>query len=288
MTVTDFPHVKRLFTDAYVRLVAMKLVALRAADYMRSASPDDRRYLLYNPVVKMKVTTQGEDVINHLWDVIAAKGFEEDVFFEMAARDIRALPKLEGTVHVNIALIVKFMENYFFNPADLPPVPRRDDAANDDFLFDQGPTRGLRKIRFHDYRPTFERSTVPNVAVFAEQAETFKQMLAAHPPTADQTKDTDWLLAVGELFTLVVYAQLVLENAGIYGIDADLVDEIFDVNIRDFSRFAVGLYDKAGTTPEQGEYCMKMIRKPVDDEARYRRVWEDHVYAQRDAYEMPR
>ncbi|HZJ48628.1 MAG TPA: acyl-CoA dehydrogenase [Acidimicrobiia bacterium] len=287
MTVTDFPHVKRLFTDAYARLVAMKLVALRAADYMRSASPDDRRYLLYNPVVKMKVTTQGEDVINHLWDVIAAKGFEEDTFFEMASRDIRALPKLEGTVHVNIALIVKFMENYFFHPADLPPVERRDDAANDDFLFDQGPTRGLRKIRFHDYKPTFERSNVPNVAVFAEQAETFKEMLAQHPPTEVQTKDTDWLLAVGELFTLVVYAQLVLENAEICGIDDDLIDEIFDVTVRDFSRFAVGLFDKAGTTAEQGEFCTAMIRKPVDDEARYRRVWEDHVLAQCDAYEMP-
>ena len=130
----------------------MKLVALRAADYMRSASAEDRRYLLYNPVVKMKVTTQGEDVINHLWDVIAAKGFEKDTYFEMAARDIRALPKLEGTVHVNIALIVKFMENYFFHPADLPPVPRRDDPANDDFLFHQGPTRGLGRIRFHDFR----------------------------------------------------------------------------------------------------------------------------------------
>ena len=117
--VTDFPHVRQLFSDAYVRLVAMKLVALRAADYMRSASTEDRRYLLYNPVVKMKVTTQGEDVVNHLWDVIAAKGFERDMYFEMAARDIRALPKLEGTVHVNIALIVKFMPNYFFNPQDL-------------------------------------------------------------------------------------------------------------------------------------------------------------------------
>jgi len=34
----------------------------------------------------------------------------------MAAQDIRALPKLEGTVHVNMALIIKFMANYFFNP----------------------------------------------------------------------------------------------------------------------------------------------------------------------------
>ena len=137
-TVTDFPHVKQLFTDAYARLVAMKLVALRAADYMRSASADDRRYLLYNPVVKMKVTTQGEDVINHLWDVIAAKGFESDMYFEMAARDIRALPKLEGTVHVNIALIIKFMPNFFFNPEQYPEIPRRDDAADDSVPLSSG------------------------------------------------------------------------------------------------------------------------------------------------------
>jgi acyl-CoA dehydrogenase len=117
MDVTDFPHVKQMFTDAYARLTAMKLFALRAADYMRVASPDDRRYLLYNPLVKMKVTTQGEEVMNLLWDVIAAKGFEKDTYFEMAARNIRALPKLEGTVHVNVALIVKFMANYFFKHA---------------------------------------------------------------------------------------------------------------------------------------------------------------------------
>lgn len=286
MTVTDFSHVKRLFTDAYVRLVAMKLVALRASDYMRSATRDDRRYLLYNPVVKMKVTTQGEDVINHLWDVIAAKGFEKDMFFEMAARDIRALPKLEGTVHVNIALIVKFMKNYFVFPTDLPEVGRRSDAANDDFLFDQGPTKGLGSILFHDYQEVFGRFDLPNVRVFAEQAETFKAMLAAQQPTDAQSKDTDWLLAVGELFTLVVYAQLVLENAEIYGVERDLVDEIFDVTVRDFSAFAVELHGKAATTPEQGEYCMTMIRKPAQDDARYERVWQDHVYAQRDAYEM--
>ena len=117
----------------------MKLFALRAADYMRVASPQDRRYLLYNPVVKMKVTTQGEKVINLLWDVIAAKGFESDTYFEMAARDIRALPKLEGTVHVNIALIVKFMANYFFNPAEYPPCGAAvRGAGNDDSLFPTG------------------------------------------------------------------------------------------------------------------------------------------------------
>lgn len=47
--VTDFSHVRRLLTDAYVRLAAMRLVATRACDYMRSASAADRRYLLYSP-----------------------------------------------------------------------------------------------------------------------------------------------------------------------------------------------------------------------------------------------
>ena len=38
----------------------MKLFAGRAIDYMRTASAEDRRYLLYNPMVKMKVTTQAK------------------------------------------------------------------------------------------------------------------------------------------------------------------------------------------------------------------------------------
>ena len=286
MQVTDFPHAKALFTDAYARLVAMKMVALRAADYMRSASPDDRRYLLFNPVVKMKVTTQGEDVINHMWDVIAAKGFEKDMYFEMAARDIRALPKLEGTVHVNIALIVKFMANYFFNPAEMPIISRRDDGANDDFLFDQGPTRGLSKIRFHDYGEVFDRFDLPNVAVFREQTETFKAMLFQARPDEAQSADIDFLLALGEIFTLVVYAQLFLENAEIYGIEPDLVDQVFDVFVRDVSRFAVQLHGKPSTTDEQQSFCLQMIRKPVVDTTRAERVWNEHVFALRDAYRM--
>jgi acyl-CoA dehydrogenase len=264
----------------------MKLFALRAADYMRVASLQDRRYLLYNPTVKMKVTTQGEEVINLLWDVIAAKGFEKDTYFEMAARDIRALPKLEGTVHVNIALIVKFMPNYFFNPATYPEIPTVDDARNDDFLFDQGPTRGLGKIRFHDYAVAFDRYDLPNVHVFKEQVAVFKELLAMATPDEAQRKDTDLLMALGELFTLVVYGQLVLENARIYGVDDDVVDQIFDFMVRDFSRFALQLYGKPSSTPQQMACCMRMIRKPAVDEVRYQRVWRDHVYALKGAYEM--
>jgi acyl-CoA dehydrogenase len=287
MYVTDFPHVRQMFTDAFARLVAMKLFTLRAADYMRSASPIDRRYLLYNPMVKMKVTTQGEEVINLLWDVIAAKGFEKDTYFEMAARDIRALPKLEGTVHVNIALIVKFMPNYFFNPAVYPPVPRRDDPQDDIFLWNQGPARGLGRIQFHDFRSAFEGFDLPNVKLFAEQTSVLQEFLATATPDEAQQKDVDFLLALGELFALVVYAQLILENAGIYqaDINGDLLDQIFDCLVRDFSKHALQLHSKPSSTTRQMELCLRMLRKPVVDAGRFDRVWEQ-VHALKDAYEL--
>jgi acyl-CoA dehydrogenase len=285
MYVTDMPHVKQMFTDAYARLTAMKLFALRASDYQRVASSEDRRYLLYNPVVKMKVTTQGEEVINLLWDVIAAKGFEKDMYFEMAARDIRALPKLEGTVHVNIALIVKFMANYFFNPADYPVVALQDQPVHDAFLFRQGPAKGLGYIRFHDYGPILAASDLPNARIFREQMETFKMLLAMATPDEAQQRDVDFLLALGEIFTLAVYGQLILESAGIHGVDADTLDQILDVLVRDVTRYAVQLYSKPSSTAAQMDFCLKMIRKPALDEGRFQRVWQQ-VHALKDAYEM--
>ncbi|MFZ2096492.1 MAG: acyl-CoA dehydrogenase [Anaerolineales bacterium] len=286
MAVTDFSHVKMMFTEAYSRLLAMKLFTLRAADYMRIATPDDRRYLLYNPVVKMKVTTQGERVINLLWDIIAAKGFEKEMYFEMAARDIRALPKLEGTVHVNIALIVKFMANYFFFHKDYPQVSRQDAACNDDFLFQQGPAKGLSRIQFNDYAPIFANYPLPNVKIFVEQVDLFKTMLTQAYPNQEQVKDTDFLLTLGEAFTQIVYAQLILENMDIYSIDDELVDQIFDFMVRDLSGFALKLYSQPSTTREQMPFYLQMIRRPEVNQDRFNRVWLTQVYALKDEYEM--
>ncbi|MBT3228378.1 MAG: acyl-CoA dehydrogenase [Candidatus Marinimicrobia bacterium] len=286
MYVTDFSHVKQMFVDAYARLVAMKLVALRAADYMRVASSDDKRYLLYNPVVKMKVTTQGEAVVDLLWDVIAAKGFEKDTFFDMVTRDIRALPKLEGTVHVNIALILKFMANYFFKPQAYPAVEQQSQATNDDFLFDQGPARGLGKIRFHDYRKVYGPVQLPNVKIFKKQIRLLKTLLMLARPDEQQGKDIDFLMALGELFTLVVYGQLVLENARIYAVEDDTIDQIFDFMVRDFSKHALQLYSKASSTRNQMRFCSRMIKKPAADKARFMRVWENEIYPLKDEYVM--
>ncbi|MFN8160875.1 MAG: acyl-CoA dehydrogenase [Solirubrobacterales bacterium] len=271
--VTEFPHVRRLLADAYARLVGMKLFATRAIDYMRSAGPEDRRYLLFNPLTKMKVTTEGEKVIDALWDVIAAKGFEKDTYFEMAARDIRALPKLEGTVHVNMALVLKFMAAFLFDPGALEPVPRRRDPADDAFLFDQGPTRGLSKVRFADWRAVYERfGHVPNVGVFAEQAGSLAELLATAPPDEHQQRDLDYLLTLGELFTLIPYGQLILEEAELHGLAEDTLDQIFDVLVRDFSAYAVELHGKISATGAQQDWALRAVTKPHTDPQRFESV----------------
>lgn len=284
--VTDFPHIQQLLVDAYSRLVAMKVFARRATDYMRSASAEDRRYLLYNPMVKMKVTTQGEEVMNLLADVIAAKGFEKDMIFESVMRDIRALPKLEGTVHVNMALIIKFMKNFFFKPGDFSEVPRRDDPSDDTFLFHQGATQGLGKIRFHDYRRTFDRINLPNVRIFKKQARILKMLLAFAPPRKEQTQDFDFLLVLGELFTLVAYGQLLIEGSKIDGISDELLDQLFDFMIRDFSKFALQLYTKTTSTRLQRLFCKCMIRKPTVNHRRFERIWQEHVLSLKNCYMM--
>ena len=286
MHVTDFSHVKHMFVDGYTRLVAMKLVALRAADYMRVASSEDKRYLLYNPVVKMKVTTQGEAVVDLLWDVIAAKGFEKDTFFDMVTRDIRALPKLEGTVHVNIALILKFMASYFFRASEYPWVDKQSQANNDDFLFNQGPTRGLGKILFHDYKKVYKAVQLPNVKIFRKQIRLLKTLLMVAKPDKEQRKDIDFLMALGELFTLVVYGQLILENARIYKTEDDIIDQIFDFMVRDFSSHALQLYSKGSATKTQMTLCSRMIKKPDVNPARFSRIWSDQIFPLRDAYIM--
>ncbi|MGB0969447.1 MAG: acyl-CoA dehydrogenase family protein [Mycobacterium sp.] len=284
--VTDFPHVRASFVDAYTRLIAMKAFSDRAIDYFRSASLEDRRYLLFNPVTKSKVTSEGEKVVTLLWDVLAAKGFEKNTYFCEVARLIGALPRLEGTVHVNVAQILKFMPNYMFNPADYPAIGTRNDPADDVFFWSQGPARGASKVQFADWAPVYEKnSDVANVARFYEQVQALKELLITAAPDADQQKDLDFVLVIGHLFSLVVYGQLILEQAELIGLDRDLVDQIFDIQVRDFSAYAIALHGKPSSTPKQQEWALSAVRKPAADSARFDRVWEQ-VKSYDGAYEM--
>jgi alkylation response protein AidB-like acyl-CoA dehydrogenase len=287
--VTDFPHVRRLLADAYVRLLAMKLYSARCSDYERSASPEDRRFLLYNPIAKMKVTSEGERVIDLLWEVIAAKGFEKDTYFEQATRHIRTLPKLEGTVHVNLALVLKFLPAFaaagIGQGVKYEPVPVRLDPADDTFLFAQGPASGLSRIGFPDWRGAFARfSKLPNVATFIGQVQAFGQLMATAAPRGEQARDLDFLLNIGQIFTQVVYAQLVAEAAALAidgapggtragttaacaGLDENHVDRMFGVFVQDLSEYAVAVHGQASATREQQAGAMALIRRASADPA---------------------
>ena len=61
-------------------------------------------------------------IVDMLLDIIAAKGFEQDTYMEMAIRDIGMIPRLEGTTHVNMALVIKFMQNYLFNNVEFEEI----------------------------------------------------------------------------------------------------------------------------------------------------------------------
>ncbi|MCF8608967.1 acyl-CoA/acyl-ACP dehydrogenase [Gordonia sp. HY285] len=314
--VTEFPQVKALVSDSYARLAGMKLFSERAVDYMRSANRDDRRYLLISAIEKMSVTRAGQKVYEDIADVIAARGFENDMMFPNGLTSMFGLPRLEGTVHVNMALSLKFMPAYMFSPTDVGllalkhvpavapltgalrwagqraagvvprlrsetakatvrRVPVRRDAADDSFLFHQGPSSGLGAITFPDWRPVFtEFAHIPNVAVFTEQALAFQALLAAAEPTADQRSDVDFLFAIGELFTLIPYAQLVLEQSRIEGADTDVLDHLFDIFVREFSRHAVTLHGKPTATPMQQSRALDLVRRPVADLDRADRVLE--------------
>ncbi|MCP3926548.1 MAG: acyl-CoA dehydrogenase [Desulfobacterales bacterium] len=285
--VTDFAHIKQLFFDSYNRIVAMKLFGLRATDYMRAANSEDKRYLLFNPLMKMKVAIQGEIVHELIWDVTAAKGFEKDQHFEHAAVQIKGMPKLEGTKHVNMALMAKLIPNYMFNPKEYEEVLRRNGAENDDFLFNQGPTKGYGKIQFHDYMPVLESANVPNSKVFIQQVELFKQLLMeSGADLMNQMANFDFLYSLGEIFCMVPYAQLVVESAKMEGIDDDVLDSIFDVFVRDMSKYALDLAMKPSSTEKQQEICKNMCMKPVVDLEKYDRVINDHIYSLVDSYVM--
>ncbi len=284
--VTDFPHVKRLFADAWLRIMGMKLFGLRATDYMRVANENDKRYLLYNPIMKMKVSIQGELVHELLWDIIAAKGFEKDLYFQQAVIELRGFPKLEGTRHVNMALIAKLIPSYMFMPAPFEEIGRITDDRNDGFMFRQGKTKAYAKTKFHDFNIAYNSvAHLPNVRVYMEQIEAYKDyLMVSGNELFKQMTDFDYLLAVGELFTMVAYGQLIIESARIEGIRDQVLNQIFDVLVRDFSAFAVELYGKALNTDIQIEKILKMIKRPVPNNAELETILREEVYSLVDVY----
>jgi acyl-CoA dehydrogenase len=187
-----------------------------------------------------------------------------------------------------MALIAKLLPNYFFNPKEYPEIPKRNGPENDDYLFQQGPTRGYGKIQFHDYNIAYNSVDLPNINVFKEQIKAFVDwlMISGMELKDQMMNDFDFLLGVGEMFTLVAYGQLIIESAAIEKIDDELLNQIFDVFVRDFSKYAVDIHGKPTSTQAQKDQALKIIKSPVVDNDQFARVLEKHVYSLVDAYHM--
>ena len=104
-------------------------------------------------------------------------------------------------------------------------------------------------------------------------------------PDEKQGEDLDFILNAGELFTLVVYGQLIIENAKKFDIGDAVLDQIFDYIVRDFSSYALKLHSKPSSTEKQQEILLRCIRKPNVDESRFGEVWEE-VLSLKGLYEM--
>jgi acyl-CoA dehydrogenase len=236
--------------------------------------------------MKMKVAIQGEKVHEHLFDIIAAKGFEKDMYFEQAVSELVGFPKLEGTRHVNMALIAKLIPGYMFMPAEFEEIGRITDNRNDDYLFHQGTTHGYAKTKFHDFNIAYSSiAHLPNVKVYMEQIEAYKEyLMVSGKDIGKQMLEFDYLLAIGELFTMVAYGQLIIESAKMEGVSDEIMNQMFDLFIRDFSAYAVDLYGKPINTDVQIEKIIKMIRRPVANQPEFEKVLNEEVYSLVDAY----
>ena len=192
MQVTDMPHVQKNFMDAWLRIVGMKLYQRRATDYFRNANANDRRYLLYNPTSKMKVTLQAEEVINLLWEVIAAKGFEKDTYFCTGHRRCPGTFQARGHGSCQRPAHSQVHEELLLQSGRIRAGRSRIFPLKDDlFLFNQGPTKGLGHVQFHDYKPVFEANKhLPNVAIFIQQIESVQGIAGK---SRDRTRSRIWI-----------------------------------------------------------------------------------------------
>jgi len=102
-----------------------------------------------------------------------------------------------------------------------------------------------------------------------------------------QDMDPTFSLPLGEMFSIVVYGQLILEQAQFENVEADVINQIFDFMVHDFAHFALQIYGNHTTTDEQRSFCKEiMLIKAVPDDAQYQRVWGKYVFPLNGEYEM--
>ena len=287
--VTDMAHVRRFYSEAYLRLLGMRLYVYRACDYFRCSSAEDRRYLLYNPIVKMKTGLEGVKVMTNILDAATAKAFEKDTYTETATRDIQGPPRLEGTAHVNLNLVLKCIENFFGNYKEYPEIPVRLDLCDDANLFNQK-YGSLASIQFNDYSMTYKKYLdMPNVAQLYKQAEVLRKLFLESPIEKSLTKHLDFMLNLGHMIALTVYGQLILEGANNNSIHKRTINQLFGLYVYDMSGYALEQISKHTMTDQQAAYLKEILGiTPVIDNDEWNAIWAEDIEPLTDIFIMPK
>lgn len=286
--VTAMPHIRRFYSEAYLRLLGMRLYVYRACDYFRCSSSEDRRYLLYNPIVKMKTGLEGVKVMTNILDAASAKAFEKDTYTETATRDIQGPPRLEGTAHVNMSLVIKCIESFFSNHVDYPDIPVRVDLCDDNNLFNQK-YGSIASIRFNDYSRTFTKFLdIPNVAQLYKQSEILGKLFLECPIEKSLKKQIDYMLNLGHMLVMVVYGQLILEGACNNQIHKRTINQLFGLYVFDMAAYALEQISKHAMSDQQVSLLKQIAgTTPVIDIEQWNAVWTEDVEPLNDAFLMP-
>jgi len=89
------------------------------------------------------------------------------------------------------------------------------------------------------------------------------------------------------MFSIVVYGQLILEQADFDKLDKNILNQIFDFMVRDFTKFALQIYGMHNTRDEQRAFCEDiMLIRPVTDNEQYGRIWNQYVFPLNGEYQM--
>lgn len=269
--VLDMPHIRSATARACARLMAMKLYAYRALDYVQAATAEDRRYLLFCAVQKAMVSTEAVKVVAQLSQCIGAKGFEAaDTFFEMALRDVQLIPLLESSAHINLAFTAQFAGRYFGHSltslAEPLSLAAGEIAPAENEYLTQARSNALNAITF----PPFHRAYAPlrkvaNVRLFMSQAGAFRYFLRAVRSKKDLL--TRISLPLGQCVATIAYGQLIAENAVRLNLPREIVSTVFHLLVADLSEAAQSLAATPGIDAVSRFLLRRLIAIPRTSQA---------------------
>ncbi len=282
--VSEMPHIRATTTVAFARLVAMKMHATRALEYLESACKEDRRYLLFNSVQKARVSTEGVKVLALLAECIGARGAESETYFETALRDAQLVPGLEGSTHINFGLAAQFVGPYFAGVRDgegapVPPPSIDASPGENPYLFETR-NRNAKTVRFAPPLAAYDAlPPLPNVRVFVRQVESFRAFATDATDATDAAgrehgTDDEVLLAIGKCLAVIAYAQLVAEKFAAVSAPPPLVSLVFHAFVEDLAAEALKLSAMLATREMPRGGLARAVRIPRTSAAEFAAVDE--------------